>query len=58
MIPVSGFSPQGAEQPRWLAGVPDEVIMEDYAISNALLQPLMSEFRLRAMERGIDSANY
>lgn len=41
-----------------LAGVPDDVIIEDYAISNALLQPLMSEFRLRAMERGIDSANY
>ena len=41
-----------------LAGVSDDVIVEDYAISNALLQPLMNEFRTRAMERGIDSANY
>jgi protein-tyrosine phosphatase len=37
-----------------LAGVPDETIIEDYALSETLLTPLLGEWLPRMAERGID----
>ena len=38
-----------------LAGVSDEDIVEDYAISYTLLEPLLSEWLPKMAERGIDA---
>ena len=37
-------------------GVPDEVIVEDYALSEARLQPLIAEWLPRLEQRGVPPA--
>lgn len=41
-----------------LAGVPDEIIVEDYGLSEQYSQPLIEESLMYAMEKGLDLEEY